>query len=203
MRCLPSLVALSFALLSGCPAEASSVASYTFEDGGLDGWIPFFEASLANTTAAAFSGSHSLLTTNTFNGLGGPVLSLTSLLSPGATYAITGHVRLTPGESAGFAEFTMIRSDPACSSGTCFDTINEVPVSGDGWTGIGGSYTVSSTETALQLYAHLVGPTNSGSFYLDDVAIDQTSSAVPEPASLSLFSAGLMALALRRRRRSA
>lgn len=49
-----------------------------------------------------------------------------------------------------------------------------MPISDSGWVQIGGSYTVSATETGVTLYAQLVGPTTAQSFYLDDVVITQT-----------------------------
>src|SRR4029077_3037941 len=57
-----------------------------------------------------------------------------------------------------------------------FDTVGafQVPVNDSGWAAIGGSYTVSTTETGLTLYAQLVGATTAQSFYLDDVVITQT-----------------------------
>ena len=62
------------------------------------------------------------------------------------------------------------------AGGTCFDTVGAftVAVSPDGWAQIGGSYTVSGTETGLTLYAQLVGGTTAQSFYLDEVVITQT-----------------------------
>ena len=206
MRYSTSMMALSLALLSGCPAGASVVATYDFEDGTDQGWTSFDSAAApVNTTAAAFSGTHSLLTTTNSAGEGGPGISLTSILLPGATYTITGELKLTPGESATFANFTMERSDPACSGGVCFDTIGnyQVPVNASGWSEIGGSYTVSGTETGVFLYAQLIGATSAQSFFLDDVMIDETSPppvAVPEPRSISLLAAGFGLLMLLRRR---
>ncbi len=83
---------------------------------------------------------------------------------------------LTAGEAPTSANFTIKRSDPNCSGGTCFDTIGSftVAVSASGWAQIGGSYTVSTSETALLLYAQLEGPTSATSFYLDNVAITET-----------------------------
>jgi len=128
------------------------------------------------TTAAAYAGSYSLLTTTGSGGAGGPSITLNSILLPGAKYTITGYVELTNGESASNANFTIKRSDPSCSGGTCYDTIGtyQVPVSNSGWVQIGGSYTVSTTETGLTLYAQLVGATSAQSFYLDDVVITET-----------------------------
>ncbi len=101
---------------------------------------------------------------------------MNGVLVPGAKYTITGYVMLTSGEAATNANFTIKRSDPSCSGGTCYDTIGsyQVPVSDSGWAQIGGSYTVSSTTTAMTLYAQLVGATSAQSFYLDNVVITET-----------------------------
>jgi endo-1,4-beta-xylanase len=72
-----SIAALSFALLSGGPARASMIASCDFEDGTVQGWTSFNNASAPfNSTAEAFSGTHSLLTSVNSSGGGGPSISL-------------------------------------------------------------------------------------------------------------------------------
>ena len=172
-----ALCALAVLLLSGKCAEAQTVATYSFEDGTADGWTSFNGASTpVATTAAAYAGSYSLLTTTGSGGAGGPSISVSSILQAGAKYTITGYVQLTSGESASNANFTIRRSDPSCSGGTCYDTIGsyEVPIADSGWAQIGGTYTVSATETALTLYAQLVGASTAQSFYLDDVVITET-----------------------------
>ena len=72
-------------------------------------------------------------------------------LVPGATYQITGHLMLTTGEAATNANFTVDRSDPGCSGGTCFDTVGpfQVAVTDSAWAQIGGTYTVSTTATSM------------------------------------------------------
>jgi endo-1,4-beta-xylanase len=157
------------------PAVAQVVDTYDFEDGTVEGWTSFDGAAApVNTTAAAYSGTHSLLTTTNSSGAGGPGILLTNLV-PGATYQITGYVMLTTGEAATSANFTVQRSDPGCSGGTCYDTVGtyQVPVTSSAWAQIGGAYTVSTTATSLLLYAQLVGPTSAQSFYLDDVVITE------------------------------
>jgi endo-1,4-beta-xylanase len=177
-RIAPTLSAiLLLALLTAGYAGAQTVAVYDFEDGTADGWSSFFGASTPlATTAAAYSGSHSLLTSTSSTGTGGPSISLSSVLLPGAQYTITGYVELTSGESPANVNFSMKRSDPSCSGGTCYDTIGsyQVPVTSSGWVQIGGAYTASATETGLLLYAQLVGATSAQSFYLDDVVITET-----------------------------
>jgi endo-1,4-beta-xylanase len=166
-----------FTLLWAKSVSAQTVVTYSFEDGTADGWTSFNGASTpVATTAAAYSGSYSLLTTTNPSGAGGPSVSLNGVLQAGATYTITGYVMLTSGETATNANFTIKRSDPSCSGGTCYDTVGtyQVPVASSGWVQIGGSYTVSTTETGLVLYAQLVGATTAQSFYLDEVVITET-----------------------------
>ena len=169
--------ALMLIAVSGMlPASAQIVAQSDFEDGTTQGWVSFNGASVpVNSTAASESGTHSLLTTTGSTGSGGPSIALNSVLLPGATYTITGFLRLTNGEASTSANFTIKRSDPSCSGGTCFDTIGtyQVPVNATGFAMIGGNYTVSATETGVTLYAQLVGPTTAQSFYLDNVVITE------------------------------
>jgi endo-1,4-beta-xylanase len=166
------------ALCAATPVKAQIVASYTFADGTADGWVSFNGAStpVASNVVAYTGSSYSLLTTTGSGGSGGPSVSLNGVLQAGAQYTITGWVQLASGESASNANFTIKRSDPSCSGGTCYDTIGsyEVAVSDSGWVQIGGTYTVSATETALVLYAQLVGATSAQSFYLGDVVITET-----------------------------
>jgi endo-1,4-beta-xylanase len=163
-------------LLCSRPAGAQVAVQYDFEDGTAQGWSSFNGASApANSTAVAFTGTHSLLTTTNSGGASsGPSILLSGLV-PGATYTITGQVMLTTGEAATNANFTVMRQDPGCSGGTCFDTVGafQVPVSDSAWAQIGGAYTISTTATSMVLYAQLVGPTSTQSFYLDNVVITQ------------------------------
>src|SRR5271166_2744086 len=80
-----SIAVFSFVLLSGYPAQASVIATYDFEDGTVQGWTSFNNASAPfNSTAEAFSGTHSLLTSVNSTGGGGPSISLNTILVPGA-----------------------------------------------------------------------------------------------------------------------
>ncbi len=168
---------LAVLCFGACGLNAQTVATYSFEDGTADGWSSFNGASTpVASNAAAYAGSYSLLTTTGATGAGGPSINLNGVLQAGATYTITGYVQLASGESASNANFTIARTDPSCSGGTCYDTIGayQVPVSASDFAQIGGSYTVSATETGLTLYAQLVGATSAQSFYLDDVVITET-----------------------------
>ena len=90
---------LIIAFSCACRADAQTVESYSFEDGTADGWVSFFGATTpVATNAAAYAGSYSLLTSTSSSGTGGPSISLSGVLLPGAKYTITGYVRLTSGE---------------------------------------------------------------------------------------------------------
>lgn len=172
-------------LLSAGRLDAQVVATYDFEDNKADGWTAFYGSSTPTATnAAAYNGSNSLLTSTSTTGTGGPSLSLNSVLLPGATYTITGYVKLASGASSANANFTIGRSDTGCSS-TCYDTIGgyKVAVTDSAWTQIGGSYTVSATETGLTLYAQMVAASGAIGFYLDDVVITETA---PPPAGAAI-----------------
>src|SRR5258708_1607513 len=165
-----------FALLAVRRVYAQTVVTYDFEDGTAQGWTSFNGASTPTaSTAAAYAGSHSLLTTTGSGGAGGPSINLGGVLLAGAQYAITGYVQLTSGEAAGNANFTVKRTDASCSGGTCYDTVGSytVAVSDTGWAQIGGTYTPSTTETGLTIYAQMVGATTAQSFYLDDGVITE------------------------------
>jgi endo-1,4-beta-xylanase len=183
-----ALVGLAL-LCASMPVSAQVATTYTFADGTADGWVSFNGASTpVASSAAAFSGSSfSLLTTTNSSGAGGPSVSLNGVLLAGAQYTITGWVQLTAGEVPSNANFTIKRSDPSCSGGTCYDTVGsfQVAVSSSGWVQVGGSYTVSATETGLVLYAQLVGATSAQSFYLADVVITETA---PPPGGTPIAS---------------
>ena len=109
-NCVSYLI-LVLALLFATRLGAQTVATYSFEDGTADGWTSFNGASTpVATTAAAYSGSYSLLTTTSSSGSGGPSISLNGVLLPGAQYTITGYVELTAGETATNANFTIKRT---------------------------------------------------------------------------------------------
>ncbi len=180
IRCAWRMIAmcmliLAYSTLSSTYAAAQVVATYDFEDGTAQGWGPFFNGTAANSTAKAFAGTHSLLVNTSSIGTGGADITETSLLLPGATYTITGWVQLASKASSN-ANFQMIRNDPTCSGGTCFDLVGPfmVAVTDTGWAQIGGTYIVPQTATGLTLFTQLLNETTPQSFYLDDVVITET-----------------------------
>jgi endo-1,4-beta-xylanase len=165
-----------FVAASILPVSAQTILQSDFEDGTTQGWGSFCGATVANTTAAAESGTHSLLVTGRTQNCAGPSIQLSSLLLPQATYQITGWVRLTDVETGtDQANFTVDQTDS--SSGTSFITVGafQTAATNSGWVQLSGQYTVSSSPTSIILYSQLV---NSGSgatddFYLDNVTITE------------------------------
>ena len=80
----------AFGLFAIAPLSAQVVATYDFEDGTAQGWTSFNGATNpASSTAAAYSGSHTLLTTTGPSGQGGPSIDVGTVLQAGAKYTIT------------------------------------------------------------------------------------------------------------------
>src|SRR6516164_7129326 len=101
-KCTRLSVALSlpFIAVAGCgnqpgpsPSEGTDLQTVTsalttsiqndFEDGTTQGWGPFGSPTVANSTEAAFSGTHSLKTTNRTASFNGPSISLQGKLIKG------------------------------------------------------------------------------------------------------------------------
>src|SRR5262252_6769324 len=59
-------------------AALTSPLQNDWEDGTLQGWAPFGSPTLANSTEQAFTGTHSLKTTNRTTGFMGPSINLVS-----------------------------------------------------------------------------------------------------------------------------
>lgn len=167
-------IVFSIASLLSTAASAQVVAQYDFEDGTTQGWTGFCGATLTNTTAAAESGTHSVLASGRNSGCAGPSLDVTSLLLPGATYQISGWVELTSSNvNTDQANFTIKQVD---GSGTTYNTVGayQTPVTNSAWTHLTGQFTVSTTATNLLLYSQLVNSTTDD-FYLDNVTITEIS----------------------------
>jgi len=174
MMLATALILLGAGNLKASQSLPAVVATYDFEDNTAGGWGSFYGASTpAATNAAAYTGTYSLLTSTSSTGTGGPSINLSTVLQPGATYTITGWVKLASGATSANANFSAVRVD---SSGTNYDTIGgyQVAVTDSGWAQIGGSYTPSASSTSLTLYSQLVGATTAVGFYLDDVVITET-----------------------------
>src|SRR5262245_22733358 len=105
-------LSIAAVLVSGFadPSAAQTVVQHGWEDSTLQGWTPFGGGVvLTNTTAAANTGTRSLLTTGRTAGFNGPSLQLAATLAPATVYQFTAFVRLAPGEPSTQVRMTMQR----------------------------------------------------------------------------------------------
>ena len=140
VRPLAGSLFLVWSLILGhaAPAAAQPVVQHGWEDGTLQGWTPFGGGVLlTNSTAAANSGSRSLLTTGRTAGFNGPSLEVGTLLAPGTTYQFTAFVRLAPGESATQVRMTMRRT-PSGGSAVFEQVAANTAVTDAGWAMVQG-----------------------------------------------------------------
>ena len=171
VRALAGSLFLIWSLTLGfaAPAAAQTVVQHGWEDGTLQGWTPFGGGVvLTNSTAAANSGSRSLLTTGRTAGFNGPSLEVGDLLAPGTNYQFTAFVRLAPGESATQVRMTMRRT-PSGGSAVFEQVAANTAVTETGWAMVQGSYSFAGSASSLLVYVESASAT--ASYYVDDFSI--------------------------------
>jgi endo-1,4-beta-xylanase len=190
-KCARLSVALSLSLIAvaGCgippgPSTGTDLQAVTsalttsiqndFEDGTTQGWGPFGSPTVANSTEAAFSGTHSLKTTNRTSGFMGPSISLTNQLAKGATYKVSVAARLAPGEVPTTLRVTVMRT---LTDGTsAFDTVvGSTNATADSWVVLTGNYSFSTAVNGLTMYVESASAT--ASYYIDAFSLTQTTPA--------------------------
>lgn len=180
---------LAFGFCGLFPLFGQTVVNDGFEDGTLQGWGPFGSVTLTNSTAAAHSGTHSLLTTNRTAGFMGPSLNVLPLLTPGATYQVTAWVRLVGGTPATQLNITVKRTPNGGS--TQFDSVvssSATGVNDSSWTQLSGMYTYNGSVSELTLYFQAPSAATA-SFYVDDITITSLSGPPgPPPNTTGLTS---------------
>ena len=165
---LTPLIVASLMLCVAAPAASQTVIQHGWEDGTLQGWAPFGGGVLTNTTAAANSGTHSLLTTGRSAGFNGPSVELNAVLAPGTVYQFTAFVRLAPGEAATQVRMTMRRT-PTGGSAAFEPVTSNTAVTDAGWAMVQGSYSFAGSASSLLLY--IESPSATASYYVDDFSV--------------------------------
>ena len=172
-RCIPVLLRtllalLAIQLIAAPPARAQTVVQHGWEDGTLQGWAPFGGGVLTNSTAAANSGTRSLLTAGRVAGFNGPGLETGALLAAGTVYQVTAFVRLAPGEAATQVRITMRRT-PVGGSAVFEQVAGNTAVTDAGWVVVQGQYSFAGSASSLLLYIESTSAT--ASYYVDDFSI--------------------------------
>jgi len=166
---------LSPAPLSPSQQDNTGITS-TFEDGGLDGWSSRSGSStVTNSTAAAHSGTHSLLTTGRIANWDGPSINVSNKMYVGSTYNLSVWVMLTPADNSSHVINMSLQTTK--SGTTSYPSVSGYPgvtVPADGaWHQINVmGYTMSSPydtgQVSLYLQTVPASGTDEVSFYIDD-----------------------------------
>jgi endo-1,4-beta-xylanase len=160
----------------GCtvPPDNSGIFS-DFEDGTTQGWGTRFNlGTVANTTADAHTGSHSLIVTGRTANFQGPARDITGKMCNGQQYWVEAWVKMAPGQPSTSINMSVQLTDAA--GNLSFPSVANSPVSvtSSAWVRIKAKpYTFSGAYTNLQLYLQTNNGTGSAkaSFYLDDVKV--------------------------------
>ncbi len=157
----------------GCtvPPDNSGFDS-TFEDGNTDGWAPRFGlGAVANTTADAHTGTHSLLTTGRTATYQGPALDITGKMCNGQQYWVEAWVKMAPGQPPTSLNLSLQLTD--ASGNLTFPGVANSPVevTDSAWVRIKSKpYTFSGAYTDLMIYIQS-NENPTASFYIDDVMV--------------------------------
>ncbi len=154
------------------------VGNYGFEDGTPQGWYARGDGvSVAVVDTIAHSGTRSLQVTGRTQGWHGPALNVLGLLQVGATYEISGCIRLAEGASATRTNFALAYTVGGSTSYPWLGSNNNTTATD--WACMKGSFKYENQAESLTLYAEAADTTVS--FYIDDVVIAMTEPPSTEP----------------------
>ncbi|MGH9584242.1 MAG: carbohydrate binding domain-containing protein, partial [Bryobacteraceae bacterium] len=181
-RILSLAAAMSLLWVSAAAAQTTLITD-GFEDGGTDGWGNFGAATVANTTADAHSGSHSLQITARGASYAGPSLDLTSQLVPGATYQFSVWLELLPNQTVSSLALSMTMKRTPSGGSAQYDGIGTATATDSSWVQLSGQYSFAGSVSGLTLY---IQNANGGdpleSFYIDDFVLTETAGP-PNPGT--------------------
>jgi endo-1,4-beta-xylanase len=169
------------------PPSGTTVATYTWSDGALDGWAPFGNPTLTATSPSLqdpAGDSNALLTADRSATYMGPSLNLLSLnLAANATYQVTAYVLLAQGTSDTPTVTLSTKTADCATTGAFANIATTAALSSTAWTKVQGTFSFSNLPgppTSLVLYAQSSSATDS--FYFSDVTISEVSPPPPNPS---------------------
>jgi hypothetical protein len=141
-------------------------------EAGLTPWTAVFGGTLAVTTEQAHAGLHSGKVSDRTYDYQGVHYDLTSLVSPGASYAASAFARVGNGTGATLK----LTAQLTCSGETNprYSTLQEVTNASDSaWSALGGTLAIpTSSDCALvHLLLYVEGPPAGYDLYVDDVSV--------------------------------
>ncbi|HET7543654.1 MAG TPA: endo-1,4-beta-xylanase, partial [Polyangiaceae bacterium] len=152
----------------GEPLGANVVTNGTFE-AGVSGWFPFGSPTLSPSNVA-HTGSGSMLITNrtaTFMGPGYNLLPPVTI--DGATYLMSGWIRISGAASAPVS-LTVVSN---CDGTQSFRSVASGTANDQGFIQLSGSYLVPPCNNLSQLILYFEGPASGIDEIVDDVSVQQ------------------------------
>ena len=150
------------------PPPNTTGASADFESGTLEGWGSRIGGeTVANSTADAHSGTHSLLTTNRTQPFQGPAFNVTNAMFNGSRYAISVWAKLAPGQPDSQLRVSLQRN--AGTITTFHTVVGNTTVTANAWVRLQATFSMALANTSATLYVE--SNTGTASFYIDDVSI--------------------------------
>lgn len=151
----------------GGPQDNSGIST-TFEDGGLDGWSSRAGAALANSTADAHGGTHSLLVTNRVAAYDGPQISVDNKMYNGSAYSISVWVKLAP--SATQSDTLRVSLQTTLAGTTTYHTVvNNTAVPLGTWVQLSiPNYAMGFAYDPGKAFLYVESGSGTQSFYIDD-----------------------------------
>ncbi|HWB36170.1 MAG TPA: carbohydrate binding domain-containing protein, partial [Rugosimonospora sp.] len=174
MRRLAVLAVAAVALVGSAPtvalaADDTTVLLSNDFEAGYAPWGARGPVTLA-LADEAHGGAHSLSVTGRTANWNGTAITATDLFHAGATYSVTGWVKLPAGTAGTTGIHFTVERTPADGSATAYDWIGgSITTGADTWVQIGGSYTYPAGQSTATLYVEAEGATTP--FLLDDLVI--------------------------------
>jgi endo-1,4-beta-xylanase len=152
----------------GEPLGANVVSNGTFES-GVSGWFPFGSPTLSPSNIA-HSGSGSMLISNRTATFMGPGYNLLHpVTTDGATYLMSGWVRVSGAASAPVS-LTVVS---VCDGTQAFRSVASGTANDQGFIKLSGSYVVPQCNNLSQLIMYFEGPASGIDEIVDDVSVQQ------------------------------
>ncbi len=146
------------------------IANGAFET-STSGWFGFGPPALALTTGQAHGGASSLIATGRTDTWNGPATSLTSLVAPGRSYAVSAWVRTSSPTATG----VRLSAKMTCAGTTSFANIGNASAGNAAWAPIAVTYTVPACPSGFtEVTFYEEGPAAGIDLYLDDVSWRET-----------------------------
>ncbi|MFN2282907.1 MAG: endo-1,4-beta-xylanase, partial [Anaerolineae bacterium] len=174
----PSMALAEPVVVQPLVPQATVVAEYDFEDGEQGWWGRGTGVTVTSVTTVAHTGTHSLQVEGRTEGWNGPAINALSLLEVGATYEISGCVRLVAGTPVTRTNFGIEYKPVGGSTSWHWLGVEDNTTDAD-WACMSGTFEYTEEAETLTLYAESASTT--ASFYIDDVTIMMTSPP-PTPA---------------------